>query len=39
VEGEGNNGGRKEQEEIRVEVSGNGEVREIQRIRKSNKNM
>jgi hypothetical protein len=40
VEGEGEQGGRKEREKIRVEVSGTGgDVREIQRVRKPNKNM
>jgi len=35
----GNWGRRKHDEEIRVAVSGTGEVKEIQRIRKLNKNM
>jgi hypothetical protein len=39
VEGEGDKGGRKEEEEIRVAVSGTrGDVREVQRVRKLNKN-
>jgi hypothetical protein len=37
MEGEGNKGGRTEEEEIRVAVPESGEdVREVQRVRKSN---
>lgn len=32
-------GGGKEEEEIRVAASGSGDVREVQRARKLNKNM
>jgi hypothetical protein len=40
VEGKGEKGGRKEDEEIRVAVSKTGgDVRGVQRVRKSNKNM
>ena len=39
MEREGDKGGRKEEEEIRVVVSeSGGDVREVQRIRKLNKN-
>ena len=33
MEGEGNKGGRKEEEEIRVAISESGEVREVQKIK------
>jgi hypothetical protein len=40
VEEEGDLGEREEGEEIRQEVSGTGgDMREVQRVRKSNKNM
>jgi hypothetical protein len=40
MEGERDLGGREKREEIRREVSGTGgDVREAQRVRKSNKNM
>ena len=39
MEGDGDKGGRKEVEEIRVAVSeSGGDVREVKRVRKSNKN-
>ena len=39
MEREGDKGGRKEEEEIRVVVSESGEdMREVQRVRKLNKN-
>ena len=39
MEGEGNKGGRKEEEEIRVAVSeSGGDVKEVKRVNKSNKN-
>jgi hypothetical protein len=39
VEGEGDKGGRKEEEEIRVDLSqSGGEMKEVQRVRKLKKN-
>jgi hypothetical protein len=37
MEGKGDKGGRKEEEEIRVAVSESGDMREVQRVRKSKK--